>query len=516
MVVPRHRTGMHSMRTRSRITGSVTSPSMISPSRRDRAIEGSVGLVGLLPQQVVAVEGLARRRPDLAEHDEGAAVLVGGHEQQQVGEAEVGQQAPRRDQPLEMALLRWGETGSGPGDVGEAGHRPPDRTARPGQRQVRCASSVVERSSPSKRTRPTCTCSGRNRPTLENARDGSVPPAALGAVDAVVVVIARTREEAQTTSYSGPSRSGSVSGTGSSKPSSAPAERHRADLDVARRHGRPDDGAVGATELDRLDGHGPAARGAGLDGTVEVPGDRQRLVVEVEAEIRWLAPIERHRQGDQHGDGGDSERQDGAAPDHGDQRPNHLHSPSGHARRYPGGGSRRSRRPSSSSVTQITRTAQGVPLVDRTSMRRLLALVLTLVLFTVVSCSNDDEPNTPAGSTEPSDDTTGGEDTGQRLQPGPVRGRTERGRQDRLRRRVPDRDPRPGRQPGPALRRRHRAGHLRPDDHLRGRQVRRRPRHGLDQQRRPQDVDLHAARGRGVHRRRRRSTPTRSSPTSPG
>ena len=44
-------------------------------------------------------------------------------------------------------------------------------------------------------------------------------------------------------------------------------------------------------------------------------------------------------------------------------------------------------------------------------MRRLLALVLTLVLFTVVSCSNDDEPNTSAGSTEPSDDTTGSEDT---------------------------------------------------------------------------------------------------------
>jgi peptide/nickel transport system substrate-binding protein len=44
-------------------------------------------------------------------------------------------------------------------------------------------------------------------------------------------------------------------------------------------------------------------------------------------------------------------------------------------------------------------------------MRRLLALVLTLVLFTVVSCSNDDEPNTSAGSTESTDDTTGSEDT---------------------------------------------------------------------------------------------------------
>ena len=44
-------------------------------------------------------------------------------------------------------------------------------------------------------------------------------------------------------------------------------------------------------------------------------------------------------------------------------------------------------------------------------MRRLLALVLTLVLFTVVSCSNDDEPNTSSGATEPSDGTTEPEDT---------------------------------------------------------------------------------------------------------
>jgi hypothetical protein len=94
-----------------------------------------VDLVGLLTQQVVAVERLAGRRADLAQDHERPAVLVGGHEQQQVREAEVREEAPRGHQPLEVALLRWGEAGLGPGDVGEAGHRS-SRIVRPGRRSA--------------------------------------------------------------------------------------------------------------------------------------------------------------------------------------------------------------------------------------------------------------------------------------------------------------------------------------------------------------------------------------------
>ena len=59
--------------------------------------EGALGLVDDAAHLVLAVEGLARRRADLAEDDEALPVPVAqGHEQQEVGEAQVGEQAPRR------------------------------------------------------------------------------------------------------------------------------------------------------------------------------------------------------------------------------------------------------------------------------------------------------------------------------------------------------------------------------------------------------------------------------------
>ena len=52
----------------------------------------------------------------------GRVGLVGGHEEQQVGEAQIGEQPPGRDQPLEVIDLRRVEPGVHPGELGEAGH----------------------------------------------------------------------------------------------------------------------------------------------------------------------------------------------------------------------------------------------------------------------------------------------------------------------------------------------------------------------------------------------------------
>ena len=65
-----------------------------------------LGLVEAGPDPVAPVHGLARGGPHLGQHDELAAAEVADRgEQQEVGEAEVGQQPPRRRQPLEVLGL---------------------------------------------------------------------------------------------------------------------------------------------------------------------------------------------------------------------------------------------------------------------------------------------------------------------------------------------------------------------------------------------------------------------------
>ena len=75
---------------------------------------------------VAAVQRLAGGGPHLAEHDEsgGPAVVLGdAREQHEVGEAQVGQQPPRRDEALQVVDLGDREIGTGASELGEAGHQ---------------------------------------------------------------------------------------------------------------------------------------------------------------------------------------------------------------------------------------------------------------------------------------------------------------------------------------------------------------------------------------------------------
>ena len=72
------------------------------------------------------VDGLRGARPDLPEHEEAVAVLRvdGGREQQEVGEAEVGQEPPPGDQALEVADSSPVEGRVEASELGERGHGP--------------------------------------------------------------------------------------------------------------------------------------------------------------------------------------------------------------------------------------------------------------------------------------------------------------------------------------------------------------------------------------------------------
>ena len=89
--------------------------------------DGPLDLVDHLAHEVVAVHGLVGRRPDLAEDDVAADLPVAGagrhrHEEQEVGEAEVGQQAPGRDEADEVVDPFLVDLGVGPGQLGQARH----------------------------------------------------------------------------------------------------------------------------------------------------------------------------------------------------------------------------------------------------------------------------------------------------------------------------------------------------------------------------------------------------------
>ena len=67
-----------------------------------------------MTHEVLAVEGLAGGRPDVAADDEAVLLVLHRHEQEEVREAEVGQQVPRRDEPLQVRGLRPGEISACP------------------------------------------------------------------------------------------------------------------------------------------------------------------------------------------------------------------------------------------------------------------------------------------------------------------------------------------------------------------------------------------------------------------
>jgi hypothetical protein len=79
-------------------------------------------LVGDLAQEVAHVEGLVGGGADLAGDDEVGAVGVGGDEEEEVREAEIGHQTPRGGEALEVAQLGRVELCLGARDLGEAGH----------------------------------------------------------------------------------------------------------------------------------------------------------------------------------------------------------------------------------------------------------------------------------------------------------------------------------------------------------------------------------------------------------
>ncbi len=102
--------------------------------------EGPFGFVDHLADEVVSVEGLARRRPDLAEHDEPATRTARHrHEEKEIGETQVAQHPPRTHETLEVAERARLERGVQPGQFVEASHQiATDR----GLRAVNAVSSV--------------------------------------------------------------------------------------------------------------------------------------------------------------------------------------------------------------------------------------------------------------------------------------------------------------------------------------------------------------------------------------
>ena len=70
------------------------------------------------PDQVDRVQGLARGRADVREDDEAVALLaLDRGEEQQVGEAQVGQRLPGRDQPLRVTQRLAGQRGVAPREL---------------------------------------------------------------------------------------------------------------------------------------------------------------------------------------------------------------------------------------------------------------------------------------------------------------------------------------------------------------------------------------------------------------
>ena len=154
---------MHCTCARSVDPSSGASPSTISPLRNARGDERPRHLVDDRADEVRRVHGLAGGRAHLGERPRTAAVLaLDRREQQEVGEAEVGERLPRRREPLDVAQRLAPERGlrarlleaamvptrrsvdrrptvreemladaGEPGDVGDVGRRSSARSPRP-------------------------------------------------------------------------------------------------------------------------------------------------------------------------------------------------------------------------------------------------------------------------------------------------------------------------------------------------------------------------------------------------
>ena len=85
--------------------------------------QGPFHLVDDGAEHVVAVQGLVGGGPHLGQHHEPVALVAGhGRQQQQVGEAEVGEDPPRGGQPVEVGELLRRQAGVGTGQLEQGRH----------------------------------------------------------------------------------------------------------------------------------------------------------------------------------------------------------------------------------------------------------------------------------------------------------------------------------------------------------------------------------------------------------
>ena len=120
---PAWRTGMHWTWARSLDPSRGESPSAISPVRKARGHERPGDLVDDRADEVHRVHGLTGGRPHLGQHHRAAAVLPHDRrEQQEVGEAQVGQRLPRRREALDVTQRFPPERGLGARLLEEGGH----------------------------------------------------------------------------------------------------------------------------------------------------------------------------------------------------------------------------------------------------------------------------------------------------------------------------------------------------------------------------------------------------------
>ncbi len=142
---------MHCTWARSLDPSNGESPSTTSPVRKARDDEGPRHLVDDRADEVHRVDGLAGGRPHLGEHHRAAAVLPHDRrEQEEVGEAEVGQRLPRRREPLDVTQRFSPERGLGARLLEEGGHvgivpaAPVAKRASPMRANARASSMSAE------------------------------------------------------------------------------------------------------------------------------------------------------------------------------------------------------------------------------------------------------------------------------------------------------------------------------------------------------------------------------------
>ena len=127
-----HRDGQHAHPLLQRRDGCLPLDDLAEPEGPGH--ERPLLLVDGGPDPVGSIHGLRRRGPDLGEDEEPLAVLRvdGGREEEEVGEAEVGEQTPARHEALEVVDGPAVERGVEAGELRERGHGPLRLGARSG------------------------------------------------------------------------------------------------------------------------------------------------------------------------------------------------------------------------------------------------------------------------------------------------------------------------------------------------------------------------------------------------